>query len=72
MLASGSEDRTVKFWDVAQALAERDVLKAHSGSVESLAFAPDGLTLFSGGSDGGSGGGTWRLAASSAGSGSRV
>jgi WD40 repeat protein/serine/threonine protein kinase len=52
MLASGGEDRTVKFWDVAQALAERDVLQAHSGRVESLAFAPDGLTLFSGGSDG--------------------
>jgi eukaryotic-like serine/threonine-protein kinase len=52
ILASGSEDRSVKFWDIAQALAERDVLQAHSGGVESLAFAPDGLTLFSGGSDG--------------------
>jgi len=52
LLASGSEDRTVKLWDVAKALAQRDELKAHSGSVESLVFAPDGLTLFSGGSDG--------------------
>jgi WD40 repeat protein len=52
MLASGSEDRTVKFWDVARALAERDVLQAHPGDVGSLAFTPDGQTLVSGGSDG--------------------
>ena len=31
MLASGSEDRTVKLWDVAQALAERDVLTGAFG-----------------------------------------
>jgi WD40 repeat protein len=52
MLASGSEDRTVKFWDVRDALAERDVITAHTGEVDSLAFTPDGLTFFSHGSDG--------------------
>jgi WD40 repeat protein len=52
MLASGSEDRTIKFWDIAQALGQRDVLTAHSGSVDSLVFTPDGQTLVSGGQDG--------------------
>jgi WD40 repeat protein len=52
MLASGSEDRTVRFWDVGAALAEHDVITAHTGDVGPPAFAPDGLTLFSGGSDG--------------------
>jgi WD40 repeat protein len=52
IVVSGSLDRTVRFWDVAQALAECNELSAHRGSVESLVFAPDGLTLFSGGSDG--------------------
>jgi WD40 repeat protein len=51
MLASGSTDRTVKLWDVAQALSARDALTAHSTSVESLVFTPDGQNLISGGSD---------------------
>jgi eukaryotic-like serine/threonine-protein kinase len=51
MLASGSTDRTVKLWDVAQALSARDALTAHSTSVESLIFTPDGQNLISGGSD---------------------
>jgi WD40 repeat protein/serine/threonine protein kinase len=52
ILASGSEDRTVKLWNVTKALGERDELAAHSGSVESLAFTPDGQTIVSGGHDG--------------------
>jgi WD40 repeat protein len=52
MLASGSEDRTVKLWDVAEALRERDVLTGHSAGVQSLAFTPDGQALISGGQDG--------------------
>jgi WD40 repeat protein/serine/threonine protein kinase len=52
MLASGSRDRTVKLWDIAEALDERDVLAAHSGSVASLVFTPDRRSFISGGSDG--------------------
>jgi WD40 repeat protein/serine/threonine protein kinase len=52
VLASGSEDRTVRFWDVGAALAERDVLTAHTGGVAALAITPDGQTLVSGGADG--------------------
>jgi WD40 repeat protein len=44
-LASGSEDKTVRLWDLAgRNLA---VLK-HESSVEALAFAPDGDTLATG------------------------
>jgi WD40 repeat protein/serine/threonine protein kinase len=49
MLASGSMDRTIKVWDVAHALDERDVLTVPSSSVRSMVFTPDGGTLFSGG-----------------------
>jgi WD40 repeat protein/serine/threonine protein kinase len=51
MLASGSEDRTVKLWDIAHATGERDELMAHSSWVGSLVFTPDSRTLVSGGSD---------------------
>src|SRR3954468_14716460 len=50
-LASGSEDRTVKLWDVARASGEPDVLEGHAGHVESLAFSPDSKFLISGGTD---------------------
>jgi WD40 repeat protein len=52
LLAAGSEDRTVRFWAVEDALPERDVLMAHPGGVGALVFTPDGQTLISGGSDG--------------------
>jgi WD40 repeat protein/serine/threonine protein kinase len=51
ILASGSEDRTVKLWNTAEALEKRDVYHAHSGGIASLVFTHDGQTLFSGGSD---------------------
>ncbi|MGH9856171.1 MAG: WD40 repeat domain-containing protein, partial [Blastocatellia bacterium] len=49
-LASGSDDQTLRLWDVAtrQPLA---TLKGHEDSVWSVAFSPDGRTLASGSDD---------------------
>ena len=49
-LASGSEDKTIKLWDVA---AGKNIatLKGHADKVSSLAFSPDGKTLASGSVD---------------------
>jgi hypothetical protein len=49
-LASGSEDRTIKLWDVATQ-EEIATLKGHSDSVYSVAFSPNGRTLASGSRD---------------------
>jgi Flp pilus assembly protein TadD len=49
-LASGSDDLTVKLWDVASG-QERATLKGHRSSVASVTFAPDGKTLASGSED---------------------
>src|SRR5262249_5276838 len=43
-LASASEDRTVKLWDVA-AVKERLTLRGHNDMVWALAFSPKGKTL---------------------------
>jgi WD40 repeat protein len=50
-LASGSQDGTVKLWNVSsqQAVA---TLPGHAGPVQGLAFSPDGDTLASGSEDG--------------------
>ena len=47
-LASGSEDHTVRLWDVAGA-KERSQLKGHTDEVWTLAFSPDGKTIASAG-----------------------
>ena len=48
ILASGSQDGTIKLWDVATK-GHIATLEAHSGSVFAVAFSPDGTTLASAG-----------------------
>jgi WD40 repeat protein/nucleoside phosphorylase len=50
MLASASEDNTVRLWDVGTG-ALRHTLQDHSNSVYSVAFSPDGRLLASGSAD---------------------
>jgi WD40 repeat protein/tRNA A-37 threonylcarbamoyl transferase component Bud32 len=49
-LASGSDDKTIKLWDV-QSQGEIATLTGHSNHVCSVAFSPDGRTLASGSDD---------------------
>ena len=46
-LASGSDDRTVRLWDVETGVPQH-VIPAHRNKVESIAFSPDGRTIASG------------------------
>ena len=50
ILISGSSDKTIKLWNLNNGEVIR-TLAGHSGSVISLAIAPDGQTLFSGSID---------------------
>ena len=49
-LASGSEDGTIRLWDVSSGEAKAS-LEGHSSGVGSVAFSPDGTTLASGSFD---------------------
>ncbi|KAL3248946.1 hypothetical protein ABHI18_011836 [Aspergillus niger] len=50
LLASGSDDKTIKLWDAATG-ALKNTLEGHSGSVSSVAFAGDSQLLASGSAD---------------------
>jgi WD40 repeat protein len=49
-VVSGSDDNTVKVWDVGTG-QQRAVLKGHTGPVDSVAVSADGKTVFSGSED---------------------
>ncbi|QDV42330.1 Lipoprotein LpqB [Stieleria neptunia] len=47
VLASASDDRTIRVWNVADG-SLRHVIYAHQSKIESIAFSPDGKTIVSG------------------------
>jgi WD40 repeat protein len=51
ILASSSDDQTVRLWDVAKGSSLRAPLKGHEGDVSAVVFSPDGKTLASASDD---------------------
>jgi WD40 repeat protein len=51
MIASASDDRTVRLWDTGTG-ASRGTLEDHSGLVNAVAFSPDGQMIASASTDG--------------------
>lgn len=52
LLASGSDDGTIRLWNLANLAAEPAVLADHDGSVRAVLFADGAETLYSAGDDG--------------------
>ena len=50
-IVSGSEDRTIRIWNVESGVAVGKPLEGHTGRVESVAYSPDGHLIISGSSD---------------------
>jgi WD40 repeat protein len=50
ILATGSDDKPVKLWEIATG-KELTSLKGHNGGVWTMAFSPDGKTIATGSDD---------------------
>jgi WD40 repeat protein len=50
MLATGSYDGTLRLWDVAEG-RQLAMLRDHASVIESLAWSPDGTTIYTGSGD---------------------
>ena len=52
VMASASQDGTIRFWSTAKGVAIGEPLRVHAGAVKTVAFSPDGKCVMSGSADG--------------------